>query len=382
VDDSSDESDLLRDCVDVTEHGTIRSPTPTRTPFSTFPAVFIREEHHLLTTSARHSVRQRLESFLRGAGEWEDRTTRRDAAEDALRSAALGGKRCKAAHFSFVRAFGLMFIDYLPERRWWLVVEVATTWAVSIVDGLIKAGYCGAGQGWALAVIMTANVVATMVFRPLEAYHNHVFTVTLSGAQALATVSLATALSLRNNNATVTSAGAAAARTLFRISEMVMLMVTILTTLRMVYDGARAAAAMISSRYKRARLRYSMEQAVAVGIVTDSADAELDRLLMIPLSPEHETMGGLSVPSNTQHPQRTDESVVSLRSPTNASVLQQPLLHETRQSSDTQRLLERSLDLLDDLERQMEHLRYSIQRTTALEREVALREGLLRRGYL
>jgi hypothetical protein len=348
-----------------------------------FPAVFLREEHHLPATScARHSVRQRLESFLRGAGEWEDRTTRRDAAEDALRSAALGGKRCKAAHFSFVRAFGLMFIDYLPERRWWLVVEVATTWAVSIVDGLIKAGYCGAGQGWALAVIMTANVAATMVFRPLEAYHNHVFTVTLSGAQALATVSLATALSLRNNNATVTSAGAAAARTLFRISEMVMLMVTILTTLRMVYDGARAAAAMISSRYKRARLRYSMEQAVAVGIVTDSADAELDRLLMIPLPPEHENMGGLLVPSNTQHPQRTDESVVSLRSPTNASVLQQPLLHETRQSSDTQRLLERSLDLLDDLERQMEHLRDSIQRTTALEREVALREGLLRRGYL
>jgi hypothetical protein len=382
-----------------------------------FPAVFIREEDHLLTTSARHSVRQRLESFLRGAGEWEDRTTRRDAAEDALRSAALGGKRCKAAHFSFVRAFGLMFIDYLPERRWWLVVEVATTWAVSIVDGLIKAGYCGAGQGWALAVIMTANVVATMVFRPLEAYHNHVFTVTLSGAQALATVSLATALSLRNNNATVTSAGAAAARTLFRISEMVMLIVTILTTLRMVYDGARAAAAMISSRYKRARLRYSMEQAVAVGIVTDSADAELDRLLIIAPSSEHENMGGLLVLSNTQHPQRTD-----LRSPANLSAspersatLHQPLLHETRgsvhpaaaptvesetvssalpprpqahrqhetrQSSDTQRLLERSLDLLDDLERQMEHLRDTIQRTTALEREVALREASLRRGYL
>jgi hypothetical protein len=382
-----------------------------------FPAVFIREEHHLLTTSARHSVRQRLESFLRGAGEWEDRTTRRDAAEDALRSAALGGKRCKAAHFSFVRAFGLMFIDYLPERRWWLVVEVATTWAVSIVDGLIKAGYCGAGQGWALAVIMTANVVATMVFRPLEAYHNHVFTVTLSGAQAVATVSLATALSLRNNNATVTSAGAAAARTLFRISEMVMLIVTILTTLRMVYDGARAAAAMISSRYKRARLRYSIEQAVAVGIVTDSADAELDRLLMSPLSSEYETMGGLLVLSNTQHPQRTD-----LRSPANLSAspersatLHQSLLHETRgsvhpaaaptvesetvssalpprpqahrqhetrQASDTQRLLERSLDLLDDLERQMEHLRDTIQRTTALEREVALREASLRRGYL
>jgi hypothetical protein len=36
VDDSSDESDLLRDCVDVIEHGTIRSPTPIRTPFSTF----------------------------------------------------------------------------------------------------------------------------------------------------------------------------------------------------------------------------------------------------------------------------------------------------------------------------------------------------------
>jgi hypothetical protein len=233
---------------------------PLTTSEASFPAVFSRCDQDGETAVAVASLldrlapnkdstlRRALSVAMRSGGDWSDKSYRRSAALAATQQPGGAAGKRRVLRFSVVRAIGLLFIDYVPKYRYWIGVEFALAWAVGIVDGLMRAGNCGQGQGWALMLILVAYFVATAKLRPHEAWHNLGFTLVLAGGQAVACACIAMALSLRNNGATETESGKQLAQLLYFIGELTLIVVSFLTLLRGFYDAIRATLRMLRTR--------------------------------------------------------------------------------------------------------------------------------------
>jgi hypothetical protein len=238
-----------------------------------FPAIFRPNGQ---TTSGRDDgIQARFKSFassLAGTGEWEDASFRRDEARMTLSQAASGHTH-RWVRYSFVRTFGLLFIDYMPKYRWWIVVEIVTGWAVGIVDGLVRGGNCTAGQAWGLGIVLTLYAAATAALRPHEARHNFIITLVMGVVQALAGLAIALGMSLMNNGSS--AGGDGTPQALFAIGTVALTAVTYLVFLRAVYDGARAAARTFFSRLRKQYLREALHRMSTAGNLSVSNVVEV-----------------------------------------------------------------------------------------------------------